>query len=261
MRKKIIIGALAAFLILSITAQAGNISLGSSMGIHRFAIQDDKSILISDGFFTVRNSKDHAVDITAEVRIDLIPSEFDSSGNPRTHKIDDHAKIIEMPTADWIIIEDSAFALLSNASHKVSYSLKIPTSSVIDEIDGGDYGYLCYIRITEDSSKAEGSNVGVSYLYKVFVIFDRTSSGSFSITIPLLFISVIAVFLILLIYASKRHASQKEWMKANSTSIQSKRAQKAERRHITKTNDKIPSYPKPSDNRVKYIRNTKERDA
>jgi len=210
MEKKAIVGvAIAALLLLSMSVQANNISLGSSMGIHHFSITDEKQMLISDGFFSVRNTKEYAAEIEISVQIKLLDSEFDNDGNPRTHKVTNHVLYKEMQTANWILIDTPSFVVQSDSSQRVSYSVKIPARDIIDDIENGTYGYLCYIRISEITEQ-EGSNVGVGYLYKVFVHFDdniaySSSSLGFILTPFLVLSMLISIILFFYIIQKKKN--------------------------------------------------------
>jgi len=79
----------------------------------------------------------------------------------------------------------------------------------LQRIENGTYGYLCYIRISEITEQ-EGSNVGVGYLYKVFVHFDdniaySSSSLGFILTPFLVLSMLISIILFFYIIQKKKN--------------------------------------------------------
>jgi hypothetical protein len=204
---------------LSTNACAGNLSLGSGIGMHTFDITEstDQEYFTSDGYFSIKNLGDSDMDVIIEIETKLSAVDLDN-GQPREHTVYDNVVFGAMPTEDWIILKDSSFNIGPKSSERLDYTIKVPASA-IDTGSSGNIGYLAYIKVREINVNESGNvHIGVQYSYKVFVVFNLTSvKGGSGFQVPIIIfpiiiviISIAVVYLFRNSFKSKRHRADKK---------------------------------------------------
>ena len=172
-------------------ANAVNISLVNSIGVHKFSFDETKNVFVSKGSFPVENQESDTVKITLSVSNELSSSDMGPDGEPRKHSISNSVYFYPLENTDWLTFEDDTIIIPGNSRKMVNYSIEVPMNELPEYINKTT-GFLAYININCEraSTSGSGASVGINYNFKVFVTFSE------DIKVPMPFYYTIAIGLI-----------------------------------------------------------------
>jgi hypothetical protein len=151
------------------------IRLENGIGVIVFNLSETGDYLRSDGYLTMSNTYNTSITMSCDIVTKLSVVDLDMNGNPRFHlTISNNTLIKPVPTASWVSLEENKAVINPLSIYNYRYTINIPLSKDFNSKEG----YLLYIHITKDMSNVTGANIGIDYLYKIFIIFTgETRSG------------------------------------------------------------------------------------
>jgi len=179
-------------------ANAVDISLVNSIGIHTFDYDDTGNVLISKGSVPIENQdKENSIHITLSTSNDLLNTDLGPNREPRKHNINQKVYFYPLVDTSWVEFEEDSFTIPPASVRIANYTLVIPVDELPSYVNATN-GFIGYIKIIcgSEPTSGSGASVGVKYTYKLFVIFHET----FPFPIPLYYIISVIVLSIALIY-------------------------------------------------------------
>jgi len=144
--------------------------LASGIGVAVFNLTTSTDRLQMTGFLTVSNTYNNSVIITCQLITKLSSVDLDENRQPRLHKvISDHIIFEPIPDVSWITLESENARVNPCSVYNFRYTIDIPLDSgySFDK----DTGYLLYINVKKTIENATGTNIGIAYNYKLFLVF------------------------------------------------------------------------------------------
>ena len=168
-----------------------NISLSGGIGLHIFDLNKSTLTYKSQGSFHVTNKGNQPVVITLSLQTDMLGTDKDTEGNPRTHKVYTNDIVFyEIPDKNWISLDEKSKIIQPGETETFNYTVFI-NEKELDREQNRTTGYLGYIKIRGQ----ESGPVGINYLHKVFICFEGERN-----TMGLHVALILSIMLTLLIY-------------------------------------------------------------